>query len=177
MTTPTQALPQTQSAPAVHSVVRWPERYLPGNSAVFVRNEILIPQSPEIVWAWLLRAQLWPEWYANSGDIHFLSHAGPDLRNRSRFRWRTFGARVTSKVLEFEPYARLAWDAHGIGVDGWHAWVLTRLDDGSTHVLTEETQHGWLARLGKWLMPHRMYEMHQLWLEGLSARAQSGPPA
>ena len=176
MTTPTQTFPQTRSAPALHSVVRWPERYLPAKSAVFVRNEIVIPQAPDIVWAWLLRAQSWPEWYTNSRDIHFLSHAGPDLRNRSRFRWRTFGSRITSKVLEFEPCTRLAWDAHGIGVDGYHAWVLTPLDDGSTHVLTEETQHGWLARLGKMLMPTRMFDMHQLWLEALSAKAQGGPP-
>jgi len=51
------------------------------------------------------------------------------------------------------------------------------LPDGSTHVLTEETQNGWLARLGKLLMPNRMAANHQLWLEGLSARGESGPPA
>jgi uncharacterized protein YndB with AHSA1/START domain len=170
-------MPQTQPPQTARSTARWPDRYTPANSAVFVRNEIAIAAPPEVVWAWLLRAEAWPEWYANSRDIHFLSHAGPDLRNRSRFRWRTFGARVTSKVLEFEPYARLAWDAHGIGVDGYHAWVLTRTGDGGTHVVTEETQHGWLARLGKLLMPNRMHDMHQLWLEGLSAKAQGGPPA
>jgi uncharacterized protein YndB with AHSA1/START domain len=157
--------------------IRWPEEFLPARSAVWVRNEIVIAAPPETVWAWLVRAELWPEWYSNSADIHFISHAGLDLRNRSRFRWKTFGVRITSKVLEFEPCTRLGWDAHGIGLDAYHAWVLTPLADGSTHVLTEETQHGWLARLGNKLMPRRMSVRHQLWLEALSAKAQSGPPA
>jgi uncharacterized protein YndB with AHSA1/START domain len=162
--------------------LRWPDRYLPAKSAVFVRNEIVIPATPAEVWPWLLRAEVWPEWYNNSGDIHFLSHAGPNLRNRSRFRWKTFGVRLTSKVLEFEPPVgdrpgRLAWDAHGIGVEAYHTWDLTPLPDGSTYVLTEETQNGWLARLGKALMPQRLGAKHQSWLEGLAAKAQSGPPA
>jgi uncharacterized protein YndB with AHSA1/START domain len=161
---------------ATLNATRWPERYLPAKSAVFVRNDIEIAAPPEHVWAWLLRAQLWPEWYANSADIHFLSHTGPDRRDRSRFRWRTFGVRITSKVLEFDPCARLAWDAHGIGVSAYHTWTLTRKPDGATHVLTEETQNGWLARLSKRLMPTRLHDRHQEWLEGLAAKAESGPP-
>jgi hypothetical protein len=157
--------------------IRWPERYLPAKTSVFVRNEIVIPAAAENIWPWLLRAELWPEWYANAAEIHFISHTGPDLRNRSRFRWNTFGVRITSKVLEFEPPTRLAWETHGIGLEGYHAWVLTPLADGSTHVLTEETQNGWLARLGQWLMPQRRAAKHQQWLEALSAKAQGGPPA
>ena len=161
---------------AASSAIRWPERLLPAKASVFVRNEITIAAPPDRIWAWLLRAEHWPEWYPNSADIHFLSHAGPDLRNRSRFRWKTFGVRITSKVLEFEPWAKLAWDAHGIGIDAYHAWLLTPQTDGSTHVLTEEVQNGWLARLGKLVMPQRMSEQHQIWLEALAAKAQSGMP-
>ena len=125
---------------------------------MFVSNEITIPAAPEVVWAWLLRAELWPTWYANSTDIHLLSHAGPDLRDRSRFRWKTFSAKITSKVLEFEPCTRLAWDAHGIGVSAYHAWLLKPVGRGATHVLTEERQTGWRARMGKMLTPNRMEE-------------------
>jgi uncharacterized protein YndB with AHSA1/START domain len=157
--------------------VLWPDHYLPAHADVFAHNELVIPAPPETIWAWLLRAENWPDWYANASELHFLSHAGPDLRNRSRFRWTTFGLRVTSKVLEFEPYRRLAWDAQGIGVQAYHAWVLTPLEAGQTHVLTEETQRGWLARLGRRLRPRRMEEQHQIWLEGLSRQAQSGLPA
>jgi uncharacterized protein YndB with AHSA1/START domain len=157
--------------------IRWPERSLPTKSAVFVRNEIVIAAPPEHIWPWLLRAELWPRWYANAAEIHIISHAGPDLRDRSRFRWKKFGVKMTSKVREFEPCRRLAWDARGIGIDAYHGWVLTPREDGSTHVLTEETQNGWLARLGKKLMPTRMSTMHQEWLEALGAQAKTGPPA
>ncbi len=163
-------------SPQDEAGIRWPAAYLPASAPVFAHNELVIPAPAEVIWAWLLRAELWPDWYANSSDIHFLSHAAPNLRDRSRFRWKTFGLRMTSKVLEFEPPSRLAWDAHGIGVDAWHGWLLTPLAGGGTHVLTEEVQHGWLARLGKRLAPDRMHTQHQLWLEGLSRQAQGGMP-
>ena len=156
--------------------IRWPERFLPANSAVFVSNEIEIAAEPETVWRWLIRAELWPYWYPNSSDIHFISTSGPDLRERTRFRWNTFGVRITSKVLEFEPCARIAWEAQGIGLDAYHAWVLTPLPDGTTHVVTQETQHGWVARLGKALLPHRMERKHEAWLEALKGKAESGAP-
>ena len=169
---------QPDSAAQAPSVIHWPAAYLPESAPVFVHNEIVTAVPAEVVWAWLLRAELWPSWYSNASDIHFLSHAAPDLRDRSRFRWKTFGLRLTSKVLEFEPPYRLAWDAHGIGVDAYHAWVLTPLPDGTTRVVTEEVQHGWLARLGKRINPTRIQAQHQLWLEALARQAQSGlPPA
>ena len=170
MTDPTPTVTTTERP------IQWPAEYAPAASTVFVSNQLVIPAPAEHIWPWLIRAELWPTWYSNSGDVHFLSHAGPDLRNRSRFRWKTFGVRITSKVLEFEPSRRIGWDAHGIGVAAYHAWVLTPMQDGSTHVLTEETQTGWLASLGAKLMPNRMKNMHQMWLEGLSRKAQSGLP-
>ena len=154
----------------------WPQGHAPEQSSVFASNQIVIPAAPERVWAWLVRAALWPDWYTNSADVHFLSHAGPDLRDRTRFRWKTFGFRVTSKVYEFEPGQRLAWNAEGVGIHAWHAWLLTPQPDGSTLVLTQETQKGWLARLGRMLTPARLGDKHQQWLEGLSRQAQSGPP-
>ena len=172
----TGALGAMQSGGQTGDQISWPDQFSPAKAQVFVHNEIIVPAPPERIWAWLLRAQLWPEWYANSAHIHFLSHTGPDLRDRSRFRWKTFGVRITSKVLEFEPNRKLAWDAQGVGIHAYHAWLLTPVSDGSTHVLTEETQTGWLARLSATLMPNRMYQQHQMWLESLAKKAQSGMP-
>jgi uncharacterized protein YndB with AHSA1/START domain len=156
------------------TVIQWPERYLPAHAEVFAHNEIVIPAPAGVVWRILLRAAEWPEWYPNAHSIHFVSHTGPDLRNRSRFRWNTFGFRISSKVLEFEPERLIAWNARGIGVEAYHVWVLTPLEDGSTHVLTEETQTGWLAALGRRFMPDHLARRHKLWLELLSQRAQQG---
>jgi len=80
-------------------------------------------------------------------------------------------------VLEFVPYERLAWDAHGNGLDAYHAWLIQKTEQGC-HVLMEETQRGWLNRLGNVIRPKRVEQQHQIWLEGLRAKAISGlPPA
>jgi hypothetical protein len=155
--------------------VKWPPHYAPGNSPVHVRNELAMPVAPEVVWAWLIRAKRWPWWYKNSANVKFLQGRPPDLAPGTRFRWKTFGVTIESTVLEFVPGERIAWDAHSLGVDAYHAWVLQRTAQGC-HVLTEETQRGWLARLGDLLMPRRMYKHHQLWLESLRNQAAKGLP-
>jgi uncharacterized protein YndB with AHSA1/START domain len=158
--------------------VRWPHRYSPTIAPVHVRNELEMDAPPEVVWAWLIRAQLWPAWYGNASDVTFLSGTPPDLSSGTRFRWKTFGIRLESKVQEFVPGERIAWDSRCIGVDAYHAWVIARTPGGS-HVLTEETQHGWLARVAAAVRPRRMHTYHQIWLEQLRAAARKGfpPPA
>jgi hypothetical protein len=60
-------------------------------------------------------------------------------------------------------------------VDAYHAWEITRTAGGS-HVLTEETQYGWAARLSSLVFPNRMSTFHQVWLEQLAVKAKAGPP-
>ena len=167
----------TTEAPTRAEAIHWPEKYQPASAEIFAHNEITIDAPAETVWAWLIRAESWPDWYKNSHHIHFISTSGPNLRDRSRIRWQTFGFRITSKVLEFVPCQRIAWESHGIGVAGYHGWVLTRLPNGATHVMTEKTQRGWLVRLRAKFTPKHAERMHQLWLEGLKARSEAGPPA
>ena len=153
----------------------WPRGYEPENCPIHVRNELEMPSTPEITWAWIIRAQLWPTWYPNSADIQFLSGQPPDFALGTKFRWKTFGVTIKSTVLEFVPYERIAWDAHGTGLDAYHAWLIQKTDQGCK-VLMEETQRGWLARLGKALRPNRMAELHQVWLERLRGQSQRGLP-
>ena len=68
---------------------------------------------------------------------------------------------------------RMEW--RGLGVDAYHAWLFLPRQSG-THVITEETQYGALARMQKLFMPGRMRRGHQMWLEKLSENAQSGMP-
>lgn len=159
--------------------IRWPQYYRPDNCPVHVRNELHMAASQECVWAWLIRATLWPTWYVNSANVSILDDMGPNLRMNTRFRWKTFGITITSTVLEYIPGERIAWDAHAFGVDAYHAWVLQPSALGGCHVLTEESQHGWLARLSNLFMPNRMHMFHQVWLEGLANQAGGGlpPPA
>lgn len=153
--------------------VRWPPRFEPARAKVFVSNRITIRAEPQIVWAWLVRARKWPEWYSNSANVE-LPNPGLDLAPGMRFQWQTFGVNLVSTVREFELYSRLAWDARATGIEAYHAWVIEKRGEGETLVLTEETQNGWLARLGRILMPGRMHRQHQIWLEGLRDKAESG---
>lgn len=157
------------------SGIQWPEHYYPQNCPVHVRNELDMAAQPQRVWAWLVRAPLWPSWYVNSANLRILEGAGEVLEPGTRFRWKTFGVTITSTVLEYIPNERLAWDAKGIGVDAYHAWLLRPSAKGCD-VLTEETQHGWLARLGQLFLPKRMSKYHQIWLESLQDKALSGFP-
>jgi cobalt-zinc-cadmium efflux system protein len=61
-----------------------------------------------------------------------------------------------------------------------HVWSIsdTKMCCMSGHIITEEVQRGWLARLARALMPKRIEQQHQIWLEGLRVKASSGlPPA
>jgi uncharacterized protein YndB with AHSA1/START domain len=155
--------------------IHWPKHYAPNVCPVHVSNELTVSATPEQVWAWLVRAMLWSTWYANATNVQILGATGLDLNAGTRFRWKTFGISITSTVLEYVPFERIAWDAHGFGVDAYHAWVLQPEGQGC-HVFTEEAQHGWLARLSNLAMPNRMHNQHQLWLEGLGQKARAGFP-
>jgi uncharacterized protein YndB with AHSA1/START domain len=155
--------------------IRWPARFAPECAPVHVRNELSMPVAAEAVWSWLVRAELWPSWYVNARDVRITHGPRPDLGLGSGFRWRTFGVAIASTVEELEAPERIAWSARGTGVDAYHAWLI-RKTPGGCHVLTEETQHGWVARLGSVLLPNRMSHYHQIWLEALHRKAAGGAP-
>ena len=124
--------------------IDWPERYEPARVAAFVSNEITIAASPEVVWAWLVRAGDWPAWYPNSSSVQIEGGAAA-LSAGVAFTWRTFGVRVACAVREFQPYERIAWQGTGLLIDIYHAWLITPVA-GGCHVLTEESQNGLAAR-------------------------------
>ncbi len=149
----------------------YPAEFKPENTAVFVRNEIDINAAPEIIWAWLVKASRWSEWYPNASNMT-IENGKDELALNTRFRWTTFSATIDSEVREFVPCTRLAWDAHAAGIHAYHAWLIIETENGC-HILTEETQNGFLARLGSFLMPNRMSKYHQIWLESLKRNAEN----
>ncbi len=153
----------------------WPERYSPARTAAHVRNEITIGAPAATVWAWLVQAAGWPDWYSNSSDVR-INGGGTKLASGTDFTWRTFGVTVTCHVAEFEPCARIAWEGTGLLISVYHAWLITPRE-GGCHVLTEESQNGLAARAQAAFMPRRMFNGHALWLERPKAKAESGSPA
>jgi hypothetical protein len=146
--------------------IRWPAAFAPANTAVHVVNRIDAPRSADQVWAKLIRAVDWPGYYANAHDV-VIEGGARDLSANARFTWKTFGVRLKTQVVEFEPTTRIAWIAKGIGVTAYHAWLIVPTPQGC-HILTEETQTGFLARAGSLLFPRRMATWHQRWLEALA---------
>ncbi|HEV7505823.1 MAG TPA: SRPBCC domain-containing protein [Thermoanaerobaculia bacterium] len=155
------------------SSIRWPAEFEPSRCAVYVSNQSELAVPPERVWEWLIRATLWPRWYSNAKRVRILEGSPSELALGTRFHWWTFKTPITSQVLEFQPNERLAWDAKGPGVFAYHAWLITPTPTGC-HVLTEECQHGLLARLHGLLMPHDMHDKHQIWLDGLKDSCHGG---
>jgi hypothetical protein len=155
--------------------INWPEHYAPQDAPVHVRNSLQIDAPAEHVWAWLVRAELWPDWYDNASRVRIRGNHGPNLALDTEFRWRTFGIGIRSRVREFVPFSRIAWDGHAFGIDVYHAWAIEVRRQGCL-VVTEETQHGFNARLGAWLMPKRMTTFHQIWLEKLAEKAEQDKP-
>jgi uncharacterized protein YndB with AHSA1/START domain len=157
------------------TVISWPDEHTPEVSAFHAVNELQIPAEPQVVWAWLRRPDLWPRYYSNARLIKHLDGPWPKIELGSRWRWLSFGAFVTSEVVEYEPEQRLAWSAKELGGSGHHGWVL-RPQAGGTFVRTEETQRGPGIRLVKPALRPLMVRFHQRWLEGLSRVASQGPP-
>jgi hypothetical protein len=155
-------------------MINWPAKYSPERTRVYVKNELEMDAKPEAVWAWLVRAPLWPTWYTNSANV-VIEGGSPDLKAGSTFHWKTFGASLISKVEEFVPSERLGWSARGTGIDAYHAWLIEATPGGS-HVLTEETQKGFLAGINALLRPNHTHNWHQAWLEGLRSQARKGTP-
>jgi hypothetical protein len=154
----------------------WPDEHRPEVSVFHAVNELQIGAEPEVVMEWLCRPDLWPSYYVNARFVKHLGGPWPRIELGSRWRWFSFGAFVTSELVEYEPGQRLAWSAReALGASGHHGWVLSPRD-GGTFVHTEETQKGWGIRLVKPVLRPLMLRFHQRWLEGLAKVAAEGAP-
>lgn len=163
--------------------IQWPEGFLPGFTDNFVSNEIIVAGlSATEVWPLLAQPERWPTYYANSANIRFYNHEGPDLAYGVRFYFETFGFPVEAKCNEFVPPTasapgRIAW--HGwagegeVRLDVHHAWLIEDLPGGRVRVLTQETQIGKPAEVLAKQKPNPMINGHQDWLDGLVEACRS----
>lgn len=147
------------------TAIDWPAGYSPAVMPIHVVNTLVATVPAAAVWARLIAAHDWPTFYANAANV--VVAGGGDLRPGVAFRWRTFGVNLRSTVVESVADQRITWIAHRFGLVACHAWLLTPTATGCT-IVTEETQRGPVARLGRLLFPGRMEEQHQRWLEGLA---------
>jgi hypothetical protein len=157
--------------------VHWAVDFDPNKVKVptYAYNEVMCAAPVEAVFAWLMRAPRWPEWYPNSANVKLHSFAGKDLQLGTHFTWNTFGVHVDTYVEEFVPPYRIAWRGFLMGSDVIHAWVFERRGPGS-RLITEEVQRGFVCLLARDFFIQGLYQNHQLWLERLAKQAEKGMP-
>jgi len=155
----------------MNSEIAYPAKYDPSKSYVYTRNEIEINSSPEKVWFWLTSATSWPQWYSKVSRVLIINQHSNHLLAGTKFMFKTFGSRIMAAVTEFSPYERLAWTVKGLGIIGYHAWLIIPTTNGCK-VITEETQKGWLSKIGKFMVLHRIDKYDRFWLERLKTRAE-----
>ncbi len=150
--------------------VNWPPEYAPDRSPIHAVNEIDIAAPPSKVWALLVGAPHWSEYYQNASNVH-VAGGSTTLSMDTRFAWTTAGIELKSQVREFVPETRLAWDALSEGGKAYHTWLITPTQVGC-HVRTEETQQGPLWIENDRTHPGGLHKVHQIWIEALKAAAE-----
>lgn len=148
---------------------RWPDDLQPARCPVVACNELMIEASPEAVWAHLIAAPAWPEFYANAREVAIEGGASV-LGPGAVFTWKTFGISVRTRVEVFEPGRALAWRGDQRLGHGMHTWAIEPMG-ARCLVVTEEVQRGFLPSLGRWYIRRGLRTWHQRWLEGLRDRA------
>jgi hypothetical protein len=88
--------------------IRWPDGFDPLHADLFAHNAVVINAPAKSVWAKLIAASAWDNWYWNAGDVVVNDSSG-QLGEDVTFSWTTFGLKIASKVAEFAPYTSLSW--------------------------------------------------------------------
>jgi hypothetical protein len=142
--------------------IRWPVGFDPVHADLFAHNAVVINAPVKSVWATLIAAANWPEWYSNARDVVVDDPSG-HLNEDVTFSWTTFGLKIASKVAEFAPYARLGWYGNGDQLRAYHNWLLVPRPGGSTYVVMEEIGMGDGAHHLAQSNPGHMHRGHDLW--------------
>lgn len=165
-------------APAANPAERiaWPAEYDPAQATFYVHNEIEIAAPPAVVWSMLVQADAWPSWYEGARDLQVRTATDGRLAEGAVFTWRTMGLNLESRVREFEPPHRLAWESRRRVIRGYHAWLLVPTATGC-RVVTDESFHGFLATMQRVFIPGKLHRLHDRWLQELKRRAEAAVAA
>jgi uncharacterized protein YndB with AHSA1/START domain len=106
------------------------------------KREIDIAAAPEAVWDVLTDFDQWPQWNPQVKSMAFDGALAPG----SEFRWKAGPGTIVSTLEQVEPTRAISWRGRTMSIRAIHEWRLEPRD-GGTHVETEETYSGLLARL------------------------------
>jgi uncharacterized protein YndB with AHSA1/START domain len=152
--------------------IHWPGDFRPENAHLFSHNELFIEAPVAKIWNHLVDAELWPGWYPNCASVRLLDGAdrlGPEVR----WRWKTFGLALESRVNEYVAQSRLAWYGYSPGFEPvfYQAWLLQPEGAGCV-VVTEDAGFGMVASGLREADEGLLHRGHALWLATLKWKAE-----
>jgi uncharacterized protein YndB with AHSA1/START domain len=106
------------------------------------RREIDIAAPAEVVWEVLTDFDRWPQW---NPEVKSMSWDGP-LAPGSVFRWKAGPGTIVSTLEEVDRPRYVRWRGRTMSIAAIHEWRFEDRD-GGTHVETNESFSGVLARL------------------------------
>jgi hypothetical protein len=138
----------------------------PGAS-VRSKREIQIAAPPEVVWEVLTDFDRWQEW---NPEVKSMSFDGP-LAPGAMFRWKAGPGTIVSTVEEVEGRRYIRWRGRTLSISAIHEWRFEGRD-GRTHVETEESFSGMLARLLRGSLQKQLDRALEEGLEHLKREAE-----
>ena len=114
---------------------------------VVASADLLVHASIDKVWNVQSNISQWQKW---NGDIESMKVDG-EIGLGTIFIWKSGGITIKSKITEFSPQHKIAWEGKTFGINAYHVWQFTEVDN-NVHVFTEEKFVGPLA----WLLPGTM---------------------
>jgi hypothetical protein len=111
-------------------------------ASVSSRREIEVAAPQQLVWEVLTDFGRWREWNPEVKSMSFEGALAPG----AMFRWKAGPGTIVSTVEEVEPPRYVRWRGRTLSIAAIHEWWFEERA-GGTHVATEESFSGTLARL------------------------------
>ena len=140
---------------------------------IVVRNETVIRASAERVWDLLADVANWPSWYRACRWVE-VERAGPEARPLA-FRWKAHPVVLRSTVVAVDRPHVFAFVADTPGLHAERTFTVRPTPDGrNTIVISDETQVGWFAWLGRLYLAPRLHAANQAMFADLARAATRG---
>jgi uncharacterized protein YndB with AHSA1/START domain len=139
---------------------------------IVVRNEMTIPAPAERVWDLLADVARWPSWYRACRWVRVGATEGG---RPVAFSWKAHPPVLQSRVIASDRPHLFAFVADTAGIHAERIFTLRPSPDGrGTVVVSDETQVGWLASLGRWVLGPRLRAANQAMFADLAEAATRG---
>jgi hypothetical protein len=138
---------------------------------VVAASEIDIAASPETVWEVLTDFGRWPSW---NPDVKSMSFSG-EVGEGAVFRWRAGPGTISSTIRRVDRPRLIGWTGKTLGIDAVHVYRLEPRG-GGTHVTTEESYEGVVARLVRGSLRRMLKTALDTGLDRLKTEAERRSP-